>query len=69
MGGGELQKDTGTCLKGVWLVSREFRNRRKKTGGVCGNKVLKGCRLAPSAKGQMAWITRQEGRPEKGANR
>lgn len=30
------------------------------------NKVLKGCRLAPSAKGQMSWISRQKGRSEEG---
>lgn len=32
--------------------------------GVCGNKVFKGCRRAPSAERQMTWITGQTGRPE-----
>lgn len=60
VGEAELCKDTGDGLKRVWLVSRDFRNCGRKTGGVsagwmgvCGNEVLKGCRLAPSAKGEM----------------
>lgn len=40
-GGDELKEDTGACLKRVWLVSREFRNRRKETGGVSAGTL--GC--------------------------